>query len=131
MNNLMRQLLDKEQVKNREPYLCADWHNRVIQFNRKFKCWDGQRYVWIQPVFYIDTKPTEYGNDPVVTSPYVSRFPARGHANHLYNDHSLCLGNGLYNWDLLSLLRQIEKWFGGFYEWTQTGVFRQSNEIYS
>ena len=131
MNNLMRQLRDPRQIKNRERNLSADWYNRMIQFDRSFKCWEGTRYVWIKPMFYIDTKPTEWGDDPIVTSPYVNRYSALGHTNHLYSDHRLCLGHGLRNWDLFELLRQIEKWFGGFYEWTKTGVFRQSKFIYS
>lgn len=131
MNKLMQQLRDPEQIRGRGSDLMADWHNRMIQFNRRFNCKDGDHYVWITPVFYIDTKPTEWGNDPIVTSPYANRYEALGHTNHLYNDHSLCLGHGLYNWDLFELLRQIEKWFGGFYEWTKTGRFRQSQYIYS
>ena len=125
----MQQLRDPRQIQGREKDLLADWHNRIIQFNRRFECKDKWgRYVPITPVFYIDTKPTEWGNDPIVTSPYVRRYPALGHDNHLYNDHSLCVGHGLYNWDLSSLLRHLEYWFRGFYEWTQTGTFRERNQ---
>ena len=130
MNKLMEQLRDPTQIAGRAADLRADWHNRVIQFNRTFQCKNGANYVSITPVFYIDTKPTEWGNNPIVTSPYVNRFPALGHENHLLGDHSLCLGSGLGNWDLCELLRQIEKWFGGFYQWTQTGKFPQSRYVY-
>ena len=124
MNKLMNQLRDSKQTEGRKKDLCANWNSRVILFKREFNVYDKQRgWIWITPNFYIDTKPTETGSNPIVTSPYVNNFKALGHGNHLFSDHSLCLGNNLANWDLFSLLRQIEKWFGGFYEWTQTGVF--------
>ena len=134
MNKLMTQLRDPRQTKGRSACLKPDWYNRTIQFTRDFQCKVGNlgnQYVTIRVVFAIDTKPTEWGNDPVVTSPYVNRYPALGHTNHLYRDHSLCLGHGLYNWNLFELLRQIEKWFGGFYEWTKSGNFLQSQFIYA
>ena len=132
MNKLMQQLRDRSEIRGRENELKVDWNNRKIRFDRRFTCHDKYgRTIEITPVFYIDTRPTEWGNDPIVTSPYVNNYPALGHTNHLFNDHSLCLGHNLARLDLHSLLRQIEKWFGGFYEWTQTGVFPQSALVYS
>ncbi len=132
MNKLMEQLRDRSQIQGREALLSADWHNRVIKFTRTFECKDKNgRQFPITIEFYIDTKPTEWGSDPIVTSPYVNRYPALGHKNHLLSDHSFCLGSGLANWDLCELLRQIEKWFGGFYIWTMTGVFPQSRNVYN
>lgn len=67
--------------------------------------------------YFIDTRPTRTGGDPVVRSPRADRHEPKGHENHMFSDHSICLGTELYGLDLATILRLCDTWTKGIVGW--------------
>ncbi len=130
MNKFMRQLLDPTQTQGRRDWLRTRAGSDTIAFRAHIPVKEnGNRRIEIVD-FFIDTSRVNYGGDPVIRSPRADRHRPLGHENHIYNDHSLCLGNNLGNVNLCELLRRCEEWAGGIITWEATGRFPQFGSVF-
>lgn len=130
MNKFIRQLSNPAQIKGREDWLRTKPGSDVIAFRVPIPVTVGgnRRIEFID--FFIDTSRVNYGGDPVIRSPRADRHRPLGHENHIFNDHSLCLGTNLGNADLCELLRRCEEWAGGIIKWEATGKFPQFGSVF-
>lgn len=130
MNKFMRQLLDPAQTKGREGLIRSRAGSDMIAFRALIPVTiNGNRHIE-KVDFFIDTSRVNYGGDPVIRSPRAERHRPLGHENHIFNDHSLCLGTNLGNADLSELLRRCEEWAGGIIRWENGEKFPPLGSVF-
>lgn len=129
MNKFMMQVRQRDQLEGREPWVRVDWAREVIAF--RVHIFDKRRQAYQDIDFFIDTRPMNTGGDPIVRSPRANRHTPRGHENHMYNDHSCCLGINLRRMDLCEILRRCEAWAGGIITYEYGGHFPDFTEVFA
>ena len=130
MNKFIRQLSDSTQTRGRLKQLRRNPGSDVIAFRALIPVTiNGNRHIE-KVDFFIDTTRVNYGGNPVIRSPRANKHRPMGHANHIYNDHSLCLGENLGNADLCELLRRCEEWAGGIIRWENGEEFPELGKIF-
>lgn len=114
MNRLMNQVFEPEQIRGREPRIRVDRTNRKIAY----KAPNGM-------VFFIDTRPTEEGGEPIVRTEEAELYSA-GHSTHTLGSGRVCLASSLRGWDLTRILFQCDSWARGYEIYKATGSFPNS-----
>lgn len=124
MTYLIQQTFQPDQIENRADALRRNLKTQTIAYRQTFinpftKLPDEIEY-------FIDTRPTLTGGNPIIRSPRADRIVPNGHDNHMYSDHSICLGNELYGLDLATILRLCDTWTKGILGWEHGIPFPES-----
>lgn len=114
-SRLIEQTFQRRQIAGREGNLQRNITRQIIAYHRTFV--NPFTNLPDQIDFFIDTRPTLTGGDPIIRSPRADRNDPRGHENHMFADHSICLGAELRNLDLATILRLCDVWAKGIVGW--------------
>lgn len=111
MNLLMKQTSEPDQIRGRESRIRVNREKRKIAYTAP----NGM-------VFFIDTRPTEEGGEPIVSTPDAELYSA-SHKTHTLGGGRVCLASSLRGWDLTRILFQCDSWARGFELYKKTGEF--------
>ena len=114
-SRLIEQTFQRDQIAGREGHLQRNVKRQIIAYNRTFV--NPFTGLPDQIDFFIDTRPTLTRGNPIIRSPRADKTEPRGHENHMFSDHSICLGAELMDLDLATILRLCDAWAKGIVGW--------------
>ena len=130
MNKFIRQLSDRTQTRGRLDQLRRNPGSYIIVFRALIPVTvNGYRHIEAVD-FFIDTSRVNCGGDPVIRCPRAKKHMPMGHANHMFDDHTICLGENLGNAELFELLRRCEEWAGGLIKWENGEKFPELGKVF-
>lgn len=114
MNRLMLQTQQPDQIRGRESRV----RTRPAEQKIAYQAPNGI-------VFYIDTRPTNTGGEPIVSTKEREAQVA-SHDTHTLGKGHVCLANSIRGWDLTKILFYCDSWARGVELYRLTGLFPRS-----
>ena len=111
MTYLIQQTFQPDQIENLAGELRRNMKTQTIAYRKTFINPFTRLHDEIE--YFIDTRPTLTGGDPIIRATRANRIVPNGHDNPMDSDNRICLGFGLYGLDLATILRLCDTWTKG------------------